>query len=167
MRKYITVFFIALGFILASSAANAFDYQDWIPLLPESIGGLDKQGEPEGMNMEKSGQSMSTLKQEYSDGSGNDARLTIVTGTNAPGVREFKTLQKFNMETGERKVKTLEISGYKAVLDFNKKGGRSNLMIAPQEKILVVIETRSFDTEDALISMGNDVPLAELADSVE
>lgn len=167
MRKYITIFMIALGFILTSSAANAFDYKEWIPLLPESIGGLDKQGEPEGMNMEQSGQSMSTLKQEYSDGNGNDARLTIVTGTNAPGVREFKTLQKFNMETGERKVKTLEISGHKAVLDFNKKGGRSSLMIAARDKTLVVIETRSFNTEDALISMGNDVPLSEIADSVE
>ncbi|MCF8035777.1 MAG: hypothetical protein K9K62_02770 [Desulfobacteraceae bacterium] len=167
MRKYITVFLIAVSFILASSAANAFDYQDWIPLLPESIGGLDKQGEPEGMNMEKSGQSMSTLKQEYSDGSGNDARLTIVTGTNAPGVREFKTLQKFNMETDKRKVKTLDISGHKAVLDFNKKGGRSSLMIAARDKTLVVIESRSFDTEDALISMGKDVPLSKIADSVE
>ena len=167
MRKYITVFLIAVGFILATSAANAFDYKKWLPLLPESIGGLDKQGEPEGMNMETSGQSMSTLKQEYSDGSGNDARLTFVTGTNAPGVREFKTLQQFNMETGERKVKTLEISGHKAVLDLNKKGGRSSLMIAARDKTLVVIETSAFDTEDALISMGNDVPLSKIADSVE
>lgn len=71
------------------------------------------------------------------------------------------------METGERKVKTLEIAGHKAVLDFNKKGGRSSLMIAARDKTLVVIETRSFDTEDALISMGNDVPLAEIADSVK
>ena len=78
MRKYITVFLIAVGFILASSAANAFDYKEWLPLLPESIGGLDKKGET-----------------------------------------------------------------------------------------LVVIETSAFDTEDALISMGNNIPLAEIADSVE
>ncbi|MBS3809383.1 MAG: hypothetical protein KGY38_04430 [Desulfobacterales bacterium] len=76
MRKYITVFLIAVGFVLASSAANAFDYKEWIPLLPESIGGLDKQGEPEGMNMEKSWQSWSILKQQYSDGSGNDVLLS-------------------------------------------------------------------------------------------
>lgn len=167
MRKYITVFMIALGFILASSAANAFDYEDWIPLLPESIGGLDKQGDPEGMNMEESGKSWSSLKQDYSDGQGNDARLTIVTGTNAPGVKEFKTLQKFNMETGERKVKTLEVSGHKAVLDLKKKGGRSNLMISAQDKTLVFVETGSFDSEEDLISLGDDVPLADIADSVE
>ncbi|MFP3980415.1 MAG: hypothetical protein ACLFUY_03395 [Desulfobacterales bacterium] len=167
MRKYITVFMIALGFILASSAANAFDYEDWIPLLPDSIGELDKQGEPEGMNMEESGQSGSTVEQEYSDGSGKDARLTILTGSGAPVIKEFKTLQKFNMETDERKVKTLEISGHKAVLDLDKKGGKSNLMISVQDKTLVVIGTKSFDSEKDLTSLGNDVPLSEIADSVK
>lgn len=167
MRKCITVFMVSLCFILASSAINAFDYKDWVPLLPESIGGLAKQGAPEGMNMEKTGQSWSVLKQDYSDDKGNDARITIVTGTNAPGVREFKAMQKFNMQSGKREVKTLEVSGYKAVLDLNKQGGKSSLMIAPQDKTLIVIETSSFDTEDDMISMGKDVSLADISEPVE
>lgn len=42
MYKYITIFMIALGFILASSTSHAFDYNDWIPLLPETIQGMEK-----------------------------------------------------------------------------------------------------------------------------
>ncbi len=46
MRKSIPILIIVLGFILASSSANAFDYKNWIPLLPENIGGMEKQGDP-------------------------------------------------------------------------------------------------------------------------
>lgn len=167
MRHYITVFLIVFGFILASSPAGAFDYKNWIPLLPESIGGLDKQGDPEGLNMEKSGQSWSSLKQTYADADGNYVNLSIVTGTGAPGIQEFEAMQQFNMETGERKVKKLEVSGNKAVLDLNKKGGKSNLLIAVQEESLVIIETGAADSEKDLVSLAADVPLAAIADSIE
>ena len=87
--------------------------------------GWTNRGTPDGMNMEKIGQSWSVLKQNYSDEKRNNARLTIVTGTNTPGLREFKTMQNFNMQSGTREVKTLEVSGYKVVLDLNKQGGKA------------------------------------------
>lgn len=167
MRKYIKILIIALSLIFVSTAANAFDYKDWIPLLPESIDGMEKQGDPAGMNMEKSGQSWSALRQEYSDTDGNSFRLSIVTGSNSPGIRKFETMQKFNMETGEKEVKTLEVSGYKAVLEFNKKGGKSNLLIAPKDQTLVIIDSASFENKDDLISLADDVPLSEIEDSFE
>ncbi|MCF8094481.1 MAG: hypothetical protein K9J79_03880 [Desulfobacteraceae bacterium] len=167
MRKYITISMIALSFVLASSSANAFDYKNWIPLLPENISGMEKQGDPSGMNMEKSGQSWSALRQEYSDADGNDIRFSIVTGSNGPGIKEFETMQQFNMETPEKNVKTLDIAGHKAVLELNKKGGKSNLLISAQEETLVVIDTTSFDNEDDIISLADDVPLSEIADSVD
>ena len=40
-------------------------------------------------------------------------------------------------------------------------------MIAPQDKTLIVIETSSFDTEDDMVSMGKDVSLADISESVE
>lgn len=166
MRKSVTILMIALGFIIASSAASAFDYRDWVPLLPESINGMDKQGTPEGINMEKSGETWSTLRQKYADAEGKNLRLSIVTGSDAPGIKRFKTMEKLNMETPKRKVKTLEIAGHRAVLDLNKKGGKSNLLIAPQDKILVIIATASFDSEKDLVSLADDVPLSEIADSV-
>ncbi len=166
MCRFVTIFVIALGFILASSAANAFDYKNWVPLLPENIGKMIKQGDPEGMNIEKGGQAWSSLRQKYSDTNGNNIRLSIVSGTNAPGIREFKTMQQFNMETQERKVKTQDVEGYKAVLDFNKMGGKSHLLIAVQDETLVIIETTSFDSENDLVSLADDIPLSEIADSI-
>lgn len=167
MHKYLTILIVAFGFVLATAAANAFDYKNWIPLLPEGIGGMVKQGDPEGMNMEKGGESWSLLRQQYSDTDGNDIRLSVVTGPDAPGIREFKTMQKFDMETEKKKVKTLEVSGYKAVLDLSKKGGKSNLLIAAQDKTLVIIDTTSFDSEKDLLSLADDVPLAKIADSIK
>jgi len=166
MHKYITIFMIAISLIIVSTAANAFDYKNWIPLLPESIGGIEKHGDPSGMNMEKSGQSWSLLRQKYSDAEGNNIRLSIVTGSNAPGIRKFETMQQFNMETPEKNIKTLDIAGHKAVLELNKKGGKSNLLILAQEKTLVVIDTASFDNEADIISLAEDVPLSKIADSV-
>ncbi|MDY6825143.1 MAG: hypothetical protein SWH68_15320 [Thermodesulfobacteriota bacterium] len=167
MRNFMTIFFITFCLIFVSSAASAFDYHNWIPLLSESIGGMDKQGEPEGLNMEKGGQSWSSIRQQYADAAGKNISLSIITGSDAPGIREFKTMQKFNMENEKKKIKALEVSGHKAVLAFNKKGGRSNLLIAAQDETLVVIETSSFDSEADLVALADDIPLAEIADSVK
>lgn len=167
MQRAIIIFMIAFGLVLTASAANAFDYNNWVPMLPESISGMEKQDDPDGMNMEKGGKSWSTIKQEYADGNGKDIQLSIITGSDAPGIREFEQMQQFEMESGEQIVKTLEVSGYKAVLDLNKKGGTSNLLISVQNETLVIIETRSFDNEKALVSLAKEVPLDDMADSVK
>lgn len=167
MQRAIIVFMITFGLIFTASAANAVDYNNWIPMLPESISGMEKQGEPDGMNMERGGKAWSTIKQEYADGNGKDIQLSIITGSDAPGIRQFENMQQIQMESGEKIVKTLEVSGYKAVLDLNKKGGTSNLLIAVQNETLVIIETRSFDNEKAMVSLANEVPLDDIADSVK
>ena len=167
MRKYLAVLLIVFGLVLASSAVNAFDYKDWMPLLPDSIAEMEKQGDPDGMNMEKGGQSWSTISQKYSDGQENNAQLTIVTGSDAPGMKKFNTLHRFSGETGKRKVKTLDISGHKAVLNLDKKGGSNSLLIQAQENTMVIINTSSFDSENGLVSLAEDIPLAEIADAVK
>ena len=166
MYKFIKLLTIAASLLIVSTAANAFDYKNWIPLLPGSIDGMEKQGDPSGMNMEKSGQSWSVLRQEYSDANGKNMRLSIVTGSNSPGIRKFETMQEFNMETEEKEVKTLEVSGHKAVLEFNKKGDKSNLLIGAQDQTLVIIDSASFDNKNDLISLAEKLPLSEIADSV-
>lgn len=166
MRKYITASMLAFGLIIFSTAANAFDYKDWVPLLPQSISGMEQQGEAEGMNMAQGEQSWSTLRQEYADEDGKHIRLSIVAGSNSPGIKQFQTMQKFNMETEEKEVKTLEVSGYKAVLEFNKKGGQSNLLIAPQEQTLVIIDSTSFDNKKDFISLAENIPFSKIANAV-
>lgn len=165
MRRWIIIF--VLAFIFMPFPGHAFDYNNWILLLPDTIAGLNKQGDPEGMNMERGGESWSVLKQQYADDAGNDIDLSIVTGPNAPGIEQFESMQQFSAETAKKKVETLEISGYKSVLNLDKTGGKSSLLIAVQDQTLVIFETASFDSEDSLISLADDVPLSEIGDAVE
>lgn len=157
--------FTAALMLLAAPAANAIDYNDWIPLLPENIGGLDKQGETDGMNMEQSGQNWSALEQKYSDNGDNQVQLRIVSGSDAPGIREFEAMQKFSMENEKKEVKTLDVSGRKAVLELNKKGGKSNLMVSAGQQTIVILSTSSFDSEKDITSLADDVPFDKIADT--
>ena len=159
--------FTAAFMLLAAPVVNALDYKDWLPLVPEKIGGLERQGDADGMNMEQSGQSWSAFEQNYSNGGENQVQLKIVSGSDAPGIRKFEALQKFNMETAEKKVKTLDVSGHKAVLELNKKGGKSNLIVSAGEQTIVIFSTSSFDHEEDIISLADEVPLDKIADAAK
>ena len=165
MHRWIILFMFV--FIFMPFPSHAFDYNNWIPLLPDTIAGLNKQGDPDGMNMERGGESWSALKQQYADAAGNDIELSIVTGSNAPGIKQFESMQQFSVETAERMVDTLEISGYNSVLNLDKTGGKSSLLIAVQDQTLVIFETASFDNENSVISLADDVALSKIADAVE
>ncbi|MFO8091419.1 MAG: hypothetical protein R6U13_16385 [Desulfatiglandaceae bacterium] len=161
------ILILSLYFLLASSIAHAVEYQGWIPLLPENIGGLEKSGEPSGMNMEQGGEAWSVLEQHYTDHNGSRLELRIVSGSTSPGMKAFESMKKFRVETPEKEVKTLKVSGYKAVLDLNKKGGKSNLLIPVHDETIVIISTDSFGSQEDIASLAGDVPLSDIADSIE
>ncbi|MEF8823109.1 MAG: hypothetical protein V5B78_02070 [Desulfohalobiaceae bacterium] len=162
MYKHLMVIPLALVFFLAASTANALDYTNWVPLLPESIGGLDKAGEPNGANVEKSGESWATVQQDYSDGSGEEVTLTIVAGGMSPQLQQFRAMKQFTMETGEKLVKTLKVSGYESIFELKKQKNSGTLLMHVKEKTLVIIESNSVTSKDALISLADDVPLSEI-----
>lgn len=149
-------------FLLFFSVANAADYKDWVPLLPESIGGYAKTGDPEGINMEQGGKSWSTVQQGYSDSSGEELSLIVLSGT-APQLQQFQSMKQFSMQTEDRLVETAEVSGNQAVLEVYKGGGEGTIMIKVQEKMLVVIEAGSVAGKGELTSLAEDVPLADIA----
>ncbi|MFW6011338.1 MAG: hypothetical protein ACOC8Q_02400 [Desulfosalsimonas sp.] len=165
--NWLKIIVISIALIITSSAANAFDYQDWIPLLPENIGEMEKTDEPSGMNREESGQSWSVLEQKYSDKQGNSLSLTILTGSDAPGIKEFKMMQQFNKDTEEETIKPVDVQGLESVLAIDKKGGENSLLIPAADKTLVIISTSAFDSEDEMISLADDVPVEDIADSIE
>lgn len=156
-----------LCLVCMTSTTFAADYKNWIPLLPASINGHEKDGDPDGANMQSEGKSWSTLKQEYSDDSGEQIRLTIVSGSTAPQIQQFKALKQFTLETEEKLVETLQVSGNDAALELYKGGGEGNLLIAVHEKTIVVINADSVDSKDALISLTDDVPLSDIASDTE
>jgi len=162
MYKHLTVIALALVLLLGASTASALDYKAWVPLLPESISGLDKAGEPNGANMEKSGESWATVQQDYSDGSGEEVTLTIVAGGMSPQLQQFRAMKQFTMETGEKLVKTLKVSGYESILELRKQKNSGTLLIHVNKKTIVVIESNSVKNKDELISMADDVSLSDI-----
>ena len=146
-----------------SSTTCAADYKDWIPLLPASINGHEKNGDADGANKQSENQSWSILEQRYSDGSGDTIRLTIVSGTNAPQVQQFQAMKQFTMETEERFVETLNVSGREAVLELYKGGGEGTLLISLHTKTIVVINADSVGSKKELTSLADEVPLSDIA----
>lgn len=163
--KAILASILCLAFLIPS--AYAADYKDWIPLLPERIGGQKKVGEPNGANMESSGESWSTLEQKYSNGSGESVTVTVVSGAMAPQVRQFQAMQQVTMETEEKFVETLEVSGNDAILELHKGGGKGTLLVAPQQTTVVIIQTSSAESKEDLISLANDVPFSDISAATE
>jgi hypothetical protein len=113
--------------------------------------------------MKMSGQSWSSLQQNYTDNSNKRASLTIVSGVIAPQAQAFQAMSQMQMETQDQIIKTVNVSGYKAVLQLNKANKSGGLMISLGEQTLVVIEGEPITNEGELTSLAKEVPLKDIA----
>jgi hypothetical protein len=163
MKSKGKIILMATCLLLVSVWVDATDYKGWLPLIPETLGNLAKSGDPDGINMEMSGQSWSSLQQNYTDNSEKRASLTIVSGVIAPQAQAFQAMSQMHMETPDQIVKTINVSGYKAVFQLNKANGNGGLMISLGEQTLVVIEGKPITNEGELTALAKDVPLKEIA----
>lgn len=168
MRRLQTPIIPMIGFLflllpLLMSTAYGANYKNWIPLLPESLNGLEKSGKPNGTNVKSEGETWSTLEQMYSNGSGKKIRLTIVNGTPSPEVRQFQDMKQFAMETDEKFLEKVDVSGHEGVLELYKKGGEGTLLISIREKTTVVLHANSIESKEALMALAGDLPLSEIA----
>lgn len=157
------IILMATCLLLVSVWVDATDYKGWLPFIPETLSNLAKSGDPDGINMEMSGQSWSSLQQNYTDNSEKRASLTIVSGVIAPQAQAFQAMSQMHMETPDQIVKTINVSGYKAVFQLNKANGNGGLMISLGEQTLVVIEAKPITNEGELTALAKDVPLKEIA----
>ncbi|MCF7936704.1 MAG: hypothetical protein K9L28_10235 [Synergistales bacterium] len=158
---------MACSLCLVACAAIAADYNDWKPILPEEVGGMEITDSQEGANVEQGGRSWSFLKQGYANAEDGSLSLSLIYGSDAPPIQQFKSMQQFSMETEEKTAKTLEIEGYSAYLELQKGDRDSYLVISPREDSIVVVETDTVDSEEELVSLADDVPLEQFAAAVE
>lgn len=163
--RNIFIFIVALCVMLSASAAVAaeYDYKDMIPVLPDSIGGMEKAGDPDGANVETSGQTWAAVEQKYSDGEGR-VRLIVVAGDTAPQVQKFREFSLMEVETEEAILKSTEISGSEAFFQIQKDRPGGTLGIAVRDDVVAVIETNEKVSENDLISIGEEIPVEEIAD---
>ena len=149
--------------LLISATAGAVDYKNWLPLVPETLGGLARSGAPDGINMEMSGQSWSSLQQEYSNKSDKRVSLTIVSGMVAPQAQAFQAMSQMQMETQDQVMKTLNVAGYKSLLLLSKADGSGSLMISLNQQTMVVIEAEPVTSDKELVALAEEVPLEKIA----
>jgi hypothetical protein len=158
---------VCAAMVLMTAVAGAKDYKTWAPLLPETVAGMARSGEPEGMNMESNGNKWSMLHQRYAGNSSDKSvELTLVSGAGAPFVANFQTMSKMEMETGDRVIKTVQVSNYKGLINLDKAQKRAILMIALTDETMVVMEVAPATQEKDIIAVAEDLPLEEFASKV-
>lgn len=157
---FISTIIFCLSFLMVSTN-YALDYKDWVSLLPESINGLSKSGNPEGMNMQSGQNQWSTLHQIYSEDSRN-IKITIVAGASAPQIQQFKSMPEFNMENSEQIVKSTQAAGNRAFLEISKTDNSGRLFVSAGDRTIVIFEAEPAEGEDFMISLADEVPLSDI-----
>jgi hypothetical protein len=157
---------LVLSVLLIPLTAGAFDYKTWVPALPRTLGDMAPSGEPEGMNMDMSGQKWSSLNQEYTSRSGKKtAQLSVVGGQMAPQVQGFQGMaaMNMNMETGDQIIKTVTVSGKKSMLTLDKQSKTGTVMIPVQQDMIVALTLEPATSESELTSLAQQIPLSKFA----
>jgi hypothetical protein len=157
------ILLLSVFLLSISVAVGATDYKSWLRLIPNTLGGLARSGEPDGMNMEMGGQSWSSLHQEYSNKSEKRISLTIVSGIVAPQAQAFQSMSHMQMETQDQVVETVKVSGYKSIFQLNKADKNGSLMISVNQQTLVIIEAEPITSEKELLPLAEEVPLEKIA----
>ncbi len=163
--KATTVLIGIFCFFLMAAVAGAADYKNWLPLMPETVGGLEKSGQHEGFNMNSGGKAWSFLKQKYAGDRGR-ARLMIISGAGAPQVQSFENMPEFNMESEKKIAKSLEVSGHKAFLEIDKNDSNGRLVVSVGSSALVVLHVTPVSGEKKMLSLADAVPLEKIAEAV-
>jgi hypothetical protein len=162
------VIMVSVFFLLFSGAAGAMDYNNWVPLFPDTIAGKEKSGDLDAMNYQTGDQTWSYAHYTYGDDeSGECIDLTVVGGQAAPQIMTFQTMPDMNMETEEQIMKTVTVSNYQALLNIEKKEKRGTLIIGLADNLIAVIEAVPITNEAEIMEITEDVPLDEFASQAQ
>ena len=141
-------------------------YTDLQKLLPSSVSGYTKEGEPGGETVNMTGMSYSTASQVYKNG---EAEITInIMDYNASyaafGAATAMFSTGFSVDNDDEHLGTIDlgVSGVKAWEDIKKKEKRSSIMAGVNDRFLVSAEGRNVDA-DVVKEAVKAVNLSKLA----
>ncbi len=166
MRKLFVL--LALCVLLTPVMAGAFDYKAWVPLLPKTLGSMVPSGEPDGVNVDMSGQKWSSVNQEYQSKDGRKTvEVAIVAGQMAPQVQGFQSMVAMNMsmETDDQIMKTVTVSGKKGILVLDKQAKLGTLTIPVQQDMIVAITVEPATSPEDVTSLAQYIPLSQLGNT--
>jgi hypothetical protein len=126
-------------------------YADLQKLLPSSISGYSKDGDPKGESINMIGMSYSTASQVYKNG---EAEITVnIMDYNASyaafGAATAMFATGFSVDNDQEHLGAVDlgISGVKAWEDVKKKEKRSTVMAGVNDRFLVTAEGRNVETD--------------------
>ncbi len=93
--------------------------------------------------------------------------MTLVMGKGAPLLANFQMMSTMKMETDDEIFKTIEVSGYKGLLNLKKNEKSGTLMLSLSDHMLVVIEAEPIASESEVIKLVEQLPLAKFAAQVK
>jgi hypothetical protein len=141
-------------------------YSELQKLLPTSISGYDKDGNPKGESINMMGMSYSTASQVYKSG---DSEITInIMDYNASyagfGAATAMFATGFSVDNDQEHLGAIDlgISGVKAWEDVKKKEKRSTVMAGVNDRFLVTAEGRNVEP-DAVKTAIKSVDFSKLA----
>ncbi len=160
---------LALGWLAVFAGLSAgADYKAWVSLVPETLGGLQRAGDPNGMNMEMDGKQWSFLVQEYlSADSEKSLQLTLSAGSGSPEMQSFRNMPKTSMEMEGQLMKTVEVSGRNGFMMIDRTEGIGTLMIPVNDQGIVLIGADFEVTEEELLGFASELSLDRFAEQVK
>jgi hypothetical protein len=164
MKKLFALFVLCL--FLLPTTAQALDYKAWLPILPDTVAGMARSGEPQGMNMEMGGQGWSSASQEYaSKDHKKTLTFSVMAGMGSPQVQGYQAMatMAMQMETGDEIVKTVTVSGYKGMLTLDKKDNSGTLVIYLRNDMVAVLHVEPATQESHLTELAQQLPLSKFA----
>jgi hypothetical protein len=126
-------------------------YSDLQKMLPSSISGYNKEGEPKGESVNMMGMSYSTASQVYKSGDG-EITLNIMdynASYAAFGAATAMFATGFSVDNDQEHLGAIDlgISGVKAWEDVKKKEKRSTIMAGVNDRFLVTAEGRNVELD--------------------
>jgi len=162
IRRNINI--IVLILFLVPNLSWAADYKQWIPYIPDKLGGLKDSSEANGMNMNSGGTTMSKLDKLYKEGN-KEITLTIsyVKRNDDPG-SNTKPQEPMSMELGPIVMKTIKIQGFDAIYQYDKqeKNALITLQLGPEATVLLTASGIGKESEKYYTGLFDDINLKKI-----
>jgi hypothetical protein len=145
----------------------ALPYAELQQLLPESVEGYVRDGEPEGQSMNMVGASYSTASQTYKKGE-ETLKLTIVDYNNAYGLYGMATAflaAGYSSENADEKIGGVDlgVAEAKGWEVLRKKEKKATLSVGVGERFFITVEAENQADSDQLKAVVKQLDLARLA----
>ncbi|HEB58551.1 MAG TPA: hypothetical protein ENJ01_04955 [Gammaproteobacteria bacterium] len=159
---------LSLLFLL-TSAVQAADYKAWLSLLPETVMGMTRAGEPDGANVTMGEMQNSSLTLRYRKGSGDHARhaeIMVIYDSSKSLIMPFSMVRDMRVETPQEIHKPTTLSGFDAIYQLDRQVPQNALIVILRPDLLINMTFQPPISEDAIMKFAAELPLAELAKSV-